>query len=833
MINFLAASFAVAGAVAAAGPVVIHLLNRRRYRVVEWAAMDFLRQALQRNRKMLQLRDLLLLAIRTACVLLFGLALARPFWSSSAGETGTGGPIHAVLIVDNSMSMGYERLDGTLLDEAVAKSEEFIETLPPGSRVSVIPLCGSETAFSLDPYRTRDDAREALQRIRVVDRTGTAAQAIDLARDACKQASDLPAKRVVFLGDQQVGNWPAGALGDQLKDLPELQVVRIAAEAPENAWVEDFHVQDGIADVETTTKFFATIRYEGQSPRPNVQVTLEVDRAPVASRTVDLEPGQAREVQFPYRFDVPAEPGKPTFVTATVSIHSDSIDGDRLTADNQRFLVVPVVAALPVVFIDQFGEKENPQRNEYGETFRLRRLLAPITSRTDVNRQLVQVRHTTIERVDSTLLADARLVVIAGVASPGDSVPLLREYVEQGGQLMIAAGARFDPRLWSDAAWRDGAGILPAPLKPDPVGQLPEEATGQIHPFQLAGNTLVNEYFQIEDVSAEELDDLYRRPFFFKAVVPDLGEMVLSQLAESETRRITEEREFLTASDERQKTWAEQEARGTLGAEEQARRADDEQRRKELRPDWVLWAQDELQAPRDVAPADLAQQGLPRVSGAFDKDNIPFIVERQVGRGHIVFVSSGVYSEWNDLTRTNAVLVFDRVLRMMLEATLPRRNAESVEQLTIPVASGDRRVQYTLARPSGAKESLSIDALGADAYGVSIRNVTQCGHYLVTAQRDADNEAESLEAKLWEIPLAVNGPKQESQLVTLDPAGLRERLGDANYRWIEKDEPISLAGAQVHGQDLWKWLLGLVLVALLVELLVLAWPDLSKEWAPA
>ena len=43
--------------------------------------MDFLREALQRNRRILQLRDLLLLLLRCAAIILFGLALARPFWS--------------------------------------------------------------------------------------------------------------------------------------------------------------------------------------------------------------------------------------------------------------------------------------------------------------------------------------------------------------------------------------------------------------------------------------------------------------------------------------------------------------------------------------------------------------------------------------------------------------------------------------------------------------------------------------------------------------------------------------------------------------------------------
>ena len=79
--SLTAGLFAVAGLVCAAGPIVIHLLNRRRYRRVHWAAMDFLREALQRNRRMIELRDIALLALRCLAVFLFGLALARPFVS--------------------------------------------------------------------------------------------------------------------------------------------------------------------------------------------------------------------------------------------------------------------------------------------------------------------------------------------------------------------------------------------------------------------------------------------------------------------------------------------------------------------------------------------------------------------------------------------------------------------------------------------------------------------------------------------------------------------------------------------------------------------------------
>ena len=80
--SFLMTPFLWAGLACATGPIIIHLLNRRRYRVVQWAAMDFLREALQRNRRILQVRDLLLLLLRTLAVLLIargpGATVSRP-----------------------------------------------------------------------------------------------------------------------------------------------------------------------------------------------------------------------------------------------------------------------------------------------------------------------------------------------------------------------------------------------------------------------------------------------------------------------------------------------------------------------------------------------------------------------------------------------------------------------------------------------------------------------------------------------------------------------------------------------------------------------------------
>src|SRR5262245_34909317 len=167
--SFTASSFFWAGALCATAPIIIHLLNRRRYRVVKWGAMDFLRQAMKRHRRIVQIRDLVLLVLRTLAVLLFGAALARPCFARRQEQFDDRQPLHAVIVIDNSLSMAYESLDGTLLLKAKDRARGLIDRLPAGSRISIIAACGSRENLSSDPYETKEASYEALEKIAIVD----------------------------------------------------------------------------------------------------------------------------------------------------------------------------------------------------------------------------------------------------------------------------------------------------------------------------------------------------------------------------------------------------------------------------------------------------------------------------------------------------------------------------------------------------------------------------------------------------------------------------------------------------------------------------------------
>src|SRR5436309_11735298 len=77
------ATAAVAGG-AVSIPIIIHLLNRRRFKIVTWAAMRFLLAAQKKSSRRMRVEQILLLVVRCLIVLLLVLAMASvTSWAES------------------------------------------------------------------------------------------------------------------------------------------------------------------------------------------------------------------------------------------------------------------------------------------------------------------------------------------------------------------------------------------------------------------------------------------------------------------------------------------------------------------------------------------------------------------------------------------------------------------------------------------------------------------------------------------------------------------------------------------------------------------------------
>src|SRR3979490_2501673 len=78
-------------------PIIIHLINRMRYKRIRWAAMEFLLKAQKRTRRRLIIEQLLLLALRCFLIALVGLLVSR-FVGCSDSALGGKPNLHLVLL---------------------------------------------------------------------------------------------------------------------------------------------------------------------------------------------------------------------------------------------------------------------------------------------------------------------------------------------------------------------------------------------------------------------------------------------------------------------------------------------------------------------------------------------------------------------------------------------------------------------------------------------------------------------------------------------------------------------------------------------------------------
>ena len=115
----------------AALPIVIHLINQRRYRTTRWAAMMFLLAANRMSRGYARLRQWLILALRVAALAGLAFAVARPLTGGWLGQAAGGRPDTTILLLDRSPSMQQRNAgaDGSKLETGRRRLARTLQTI--------------------------------------------------------------------------------------------------------------------------------------------------------------------------------------------------------------------------------------------------------------------------------------------------------------------------------------------------------------------------------------------------------------------------------------------------------------------------------------------------------------------------------------------------------------------------------------------------------------------------------------------------------------------------------------------------------------------------------
>jgi len=260
-------------ALAAVGiPILIHLLNRRRSRTVEWGAMRFLLASLVSRSRRIMIEEVVLMMIRCLLVALVVLAMARPFlpsrsmipwavvlpsvlaavlltgvaaamwsqkrarWAMLGAAAGLvvlaglavaaehtrqlrqwsrlGGQQDVAIIIDGSMSMTLGADERSNFRRAIKEARAVVAACRPADAVSVILAGPVPQMLTPAPTSDRKEIARVLDDLADTGPTGGAMHLLGSMNAAVGAISSgkNPAKRIVIITDGQKVGWslPAG-----------------------------------------------------------------------------------------------------------------------------------------------------------------------------------------------------------------------------------------------------------------------------------------------------------------------------------------------------------------------------------------------------------------------------------------------------------------------------------------------------------------------------------------------------------------------------------------------------------------------------------------------
>lgn len=401
----LLAPWFLAGLLAVALPVWLHLLRRRDAPPRPFPSLMLFEPRQESSVRRRRLRYLLLLALRCLILVALALAFARPYRETAAA--GARDRL-VVLALDDSFSMRQ----GDRMERARRAALEELARLRAGERVQVLAFSSAVRALT-QAGQDRSAARAAIMSLEAGDGRNSYAELSRALRLIAEAERGLVVAHVFT--DLQQSAMPASFRDLALPAAVRLELHRAAEEGPGNWTVEAVDAPSAVYAARKVRLRATVASYASEPARRRIQLVL--DGRTLETRDLDLPAGGRAAVEFllpemshgAHRGELRLEPA------------------DAFPADDRRLFAFERRDPRPALFVHEARDR--------------RSWLYFATALEASGLGAFRLESVTPEQLSGRQLAQYAFVVLSDVASlPGDFAQALQDYVESGGGLLVALG---------------------------------------------------------------------------------------------------------------------------------------------------------------------------------------------------------------------------------------------------------------------------------------------------------------------------------------------------------------------------------------------------------
>jgi hypothetical protein len=401
----------LAGLGAVAIPVLIHLIQRERKRVVEFPSLMFVRRIPYQSVRRRRIRHWPLLLLRAAAIALIVAAFARPFFQRSAAATAlAGGSREVVILLDQSASMGY----GDHWSRAQEAARSVVRGLGQDDRATFVLFArNAEENMRATSDRTRLEA--AVNAAKVGSGATRYGPALKLAESILGR-STLKRREAVLISDFQKSGW-GGSDDARFAEGMTLSAVSVASDNTANLSVPSLNFSRTSFSGQERITVTAGLSNKGDQAVKDVPVTLTVDGHEIETGHATVAAHASGSVSFTQ------------FTLASSNVRGTVRAGtDPLPADNAFHFVLAPSDPMSLVIVDG-GDRA-------GSSLFLSKALAIGTT------PAFQVETTSPSRIAALSLDKKSVVILNDTIFPSPASATLKRFVERGGGLLVVAGDR-------------------------------------------------------------------------------------------------------------------------------------------------------------------------------------------------------------------------------------------------------------------------------------------------------------------------------------------------------------------------------------------------------
>ena len=750
----------VLGTLTALIPLVIHLFNRSRFKVIKWGASHLLESVLRKNRKQIQLEQWIILIIRCAIPILLALALARmvvmdwnsflfflvlplaallflilvaftkktrliwgllclvcllatglgalgflPDWGKDSKLSAASGdvPASTVILLDDSLSMNATG--------SFAKAQDFIsgflENMHLQSETSVLRLGGIARPVFDKPTSDPDALRLRSENLQAEGDRMSLLSGLDQSLSMIAEGKNLK-REIILLSDfrkQDLLGWDGtavDALRERISAMPNSPAftwVDFGKDSSENLSVEKVVISSQTVGIGHPILVRVTVRNYGQeSFEGNLQVKLFVgqNEKAIDEAVVSLGPVASTQVAFTHHF----ETAGPKVIHAEVQV------ADDLPQDNRRSAALNVIEESR----EKNSKKPLPAKGEMKDL--IRAASVPV----DEFRKL----HS---------FSEYSLLILANLQNLGsEKAKEIEVFTENGGGVLICAGNQMKVDWYNDFWGSNGSNFLPIPLK-GTQGQLLNELS----------------YTKISS------------SFFEHPALSMFNDPRNGSLAEAQIKK------------------------------------------------WLIM--DESKVRNDPAVTVLARL----------TNGQPILVEKKFGKGVVMLWGSSIDTDWTNLPARPSYLPFtQQITSYLAEKVLPPRTVEAQMPIIHFINEGAKDAEYSLTLPDGSSRKL-IPRKRKDRYLLEFTDTRSPGTYLISDSEKVvaklvvlSSISESILDKAPEDQIVSNASALAEDVVHIDG---REGKGWMSY--------LTMDTRRKFGRETWQILLTTVLGLIFLEIILL------------